>query len=144
MDTENLTTLIQLTLEKEESDLNRGIIPWEIKTNESKQILIYGHSDTLVDIFSNIQDNATIQKEFIQLLTIEIEIANDTQIEVRGKPDIFASTCPLAFYTLIRLGFIEEALTSLKIRDKRCMSGSLFLFTVALLDEEYTYLCLTF
>lgn len=140
MDREELEVLVNIVLEKDLDDLKRQILVWKLTKQEDKKIISYEHSDTLIDIFSNIQNESTLREEFIKILEASIKDSFDYEVSGGyGKRDTYASTCPLSFYTLIKLGFIENALDALAERARIRKTGAIFNLISAILSEDYSY-----
>ena len=77
MDKQNLEMSIQIVIDKELFELKSGVRTWELKTENGKQGIVYPHSDTLIDIFSNIQDKKELKDMFVYILNRDVMISNE-------------------------------------------------------------------
>lgn len=140
MDLEEIKALVTITLEKEFDDQKNNISTYALREIEGKRVILYEHADTLVDIFSNIQSDESTKSEFLKLLITAVENSPDFEIDMHGsRQDIYASKSSLCFYTLIKLGFVNEAFIALENRSKQQVSGSLFSLMIYVLNEDYAY-----
>ena len=144
---EELNHQIQVILDKELDDLLNWIPSWDIKEEKGKHILRYPNADTLIDVFSNIQNNPYLKIKYKNSLCDEIENSGE-KIETRIKnygPTLdlntyyynYISTSSISFYALLRLGFTKEAISSFKKRISD--SGSIILIIDGLLKEDFSY-----
>src|SRR3989344_2979894 len=101
----------------------------------------YEHSDTLIEIFFDIQQNKDLKEEFIKTLEKEIKQSNDFVIWEVNKGHFYISISSLCFYTLIKLGLIENAINSLKNRTQTAgvISGNIFILFCYIFNEEENY-----
>ncbi len=138
MEKGELPALVSLTLEKDFDDLKNGVRTWQLVKEDEKYFFRYPHSDTLVDIFSNIQNDLASKKLFVNLLVGSINDSSEAKSFLRSKYT-YASTCSISFYTLVRLGFVEAALDALEVRSHLQYSFSVFGLISSILSEDRSY-----
>ena len=128
MDNLELESHIEIVFQKEFDNLLNDKATYHLSKEGEKLTLKYPHSDTLVDIFSNIQNNENSKKIFVDNLQKKILGGGESPhiSPNNNSVTVYASTVSLSFYTLIRLGFVEEAISSLNNRAKE--SGNLIHF----------------
>lgn len=134
MNKEELISRIEIILNKESNDLFNSKLTFGLKGSEVG--LSYSHSDTLIDIFSNVQEDNYLKAIFVATLRKEISEKPENYY-LHAPKDIYAGTVALAFYTLLKLGFVEEVLESLK--NRTFSSGTILKFLPYLFNEKYTY-----
>lgn len=120
MDESKLIAGIEIVLEKDLDNAKKGSNNYILKTNESNQFLDYPLSDTLIDIFSNVQNKIELKEKFITTLARHIEQDRDNHYLFKlpnGKILYLGiSSAGICFYTLLRLGFAERVINSFKKR----------------------------
>jgi hypothetical protein len=132
MDKEELLMVTSITLDKEYDDWSKCIFTYSLENNEQGISFIYKHADTLIEIFSNYKLSNYKYKNLKRYLVRNY----------LGK-DLFASKSGLSFFTLVKLGFIKEALISLEYRSLHGLeSGSLFLLIDYILSSDEGYFTL--
>jgi len=138
MDKKQLSSRMEIVLTKEHDNLLEGPT-FELIDNEGKLVMDYPHSETLVDIFSNIQNLPDMKNAFVEILKDRISIEGETinQDTAVNIPDHYAGAVALSFYTLIKLGFTKEAIDALKMR--KHVSVTLVRFLRTMLKESYGY-----
>lgn len=136
MNKEELITYMNIVIENEFDEQQRGASTYHCERIEGKNTIVYEHSDTLVNIFSNIQTDLELKEVFITILEDEVCNAVDDEIKIS---DIIqnASKMSLCFYTLIRLGFTDRAISALEKRKDE--AGDIFYLISIIMGEDYTY-----
>ena len=147
MDIKELEALIDIVFQKEFDDLSHNKNTWTLEQKEDKKVIQFEHADTLLDIFSNCESDPKLKAKFIKKIKEELESSPEKIIEI--QTDMFssymdyASSSALAFYVLLRLGFVEEIFSLLEIRRINKESGAILHLMNSLLDEDYAYFDLT-
>src|SRR3989344_293359 len=136
MDKDELKEFIEITLKKESNDLRNNLYPWKLEKKNGITTIKYPNSDTLINVYSNIQNNGHLKKEFINILSQNIASSEETDI-LNVDPPIISGSYSVSVYTLIKLGFTEEAISALEKRSNNL--GLLITFLWTLLDEDYNY-----
>ena len=141
MDKEELKASINIIFEKEVDDLSNFKLTYMLKKKNEDYYIKYEHSDTLIEIYSDIQSNEDMKNEFIKTLEKYVEESNDGTIWKSGKGYSYISLSSLCFYTLIRLGLNKNAINSLKNRGKKAgvISGNIFQLFYCIFNEKETY-----
>lgn len=131
---------VKLTLEKELDDLRNGLATWKLNVENDIKNIKYEHSDTLIDIFSNIQDQEALKDEFVVTLRNELVFSREERCMYSGRSEYYASTCAISFHVLVKLGFIDDALAGFKARKELGhYSATVFKLILDLLEEDITY-----
>jgi len=107
MDGNILTQQINLIFDREKILLKTKGKTWNI--NKNGDSIIYEHSDTLINLYTNLQDDK-LKEVFLDIFsdkfTDEKEEVYITQIDRNEyKIDSFSSSGALIFFTLLQLGF---------------------------------------
>jgi hypothetical protein len=134
MNAQELNSALIVIFEKEENDLdvniqkNRVNFVWQFIDGK----IVYESSDTLISIFSNIQNNKKLVNFFINKLLKKI-------IEQEDIIDDFYSigVSHLCFYTLIKLGKVKLCL--LKLLERKSTSYLIPLIINDMLKENKQY-----
>ncbi len=141
MEKAEVNEMINSILDMEFLDLNNGEDTFKLKNENNLATLDYPHSNDLIDIYSNIQNNNNLKEIFLKNLKLNLtnssETYKDLNIILRGYSFQYASKSALCFYTLLKLGYVEEALFSLSQR--RHTSGILTKLLHFILKEDYRY-----
>jgi len=132
---------IRVVLDKELDDLKHWESTWKLQEEKGKKFIKYPNSDTLIDIFSNIQNQPEQKVNFVKNLCEKIEKSGEgieKKYNNRG-PDYYQyiSKSSICFYSLIRIGFTKEAIASYTKRVPH--SGSLTLLIEDVLEEDFSY-----
>lgn len=115
MDKRELLSNMEIVLEKDIDDTKHDQPVYKLNQEGKNIIFNYPHSDTLIDIFSNIQNQIDLKNEFIEKLKKSVRL-DETIYYGDAHPHRCASKSSISFYTLLRLGFSDEAIISLKSR----------------------------
>lgn len=131
MEKDELGFCIDSVFDKERNDWSRGKLPWITEEKEEGvKIINYPHSDTLVDIFSNIQNNKDLKEEFFNILQKHIQRDEEEVIKIElplppfNNVYRYVTVLPLCFYTLVRLGFVKESIKSIDSKPYTLEVGS--------------------
>lgn len=140
MDKKEVFDKIGIVVDKEFHETKNKRPTWKLQKDNKKFTLIYSNSDILIDLFSNIQNNEEAKKNFVHAL--KSIIANDggdvhTEFVKYNLNYIPYGSAQICFYTLVRLGYVDDALESLSKRSGD--SSLLFYFLYELLNENYNY-----
>lgn len=132
MDTDSLKVQLDVVFNKEESDQKNEIETWSlIKDHKGNFNLDYPHSNTLIDIFSNIQNNEKNKKFFIQYLIQNLSNKSDNEFSSDAYTYVYYGNSHLSFFTLLRLGYVDKALEALT---RRTVSYPVYIYTYTLYD----------
>lgn len=134
MDITELKSHMDIVFDKEENDLANGKDTWHFNKEKSSgdHILFYPNSETLIDIFSNIQNKEKLKFEFLNKLEYSVKESAEF-----WKESAVLGIHALCFYTLIRLGFVEKALKAFESRRK--YSDLLLELILSLLRDNFNY-----
>ncbi len=99
---------------------------WKLVGDNTKKSISYEHCDTLIDIFLNLDSG--MKKHFVQIMSDYITLQPES---------VDRSSASLAFYTLIRLNFIDEAILALSKR--KDSSVSILKLIKDIIMEDYSY-----
>jgi hypothetical protein len=117
MKKQELKSDAKIIFEKELFDLSNGNITFAFITAKKETIFFYPNAQTLIDLFSMVQNDEKLKSYFVRLL--ETEIADSEEASPVGEKFHrypFVGVSHLCFYTLMELGFRKEAMDSLKKR----------------------------
>jgi hypothetical protein len=109
VDNKILSTQMDLIFDREKILLKKGKT-WSIQTGNNTQSIIYEHSDTLVNIYTGLQDDDLK----------EIFINNLIYAFLRERVNSISSTGALIFFTLYRLGFKDKITEIIVSRTDEC------------------------
>lgn len=140
MDKYELSIWIDSVLDKERNESSQRKLSWTIEEKEGVKTINYPHSDTLIDIFSNIQNNGELKKEFLEILKNRIN-HDEERVEqfyvLKTHIHRYITVVPLCFYTLIRLGFIEEGIRCISLKSNGLNGFIKILYELFKLEENY-------
>jgi len=123
MNTDILISQIQIVLEREKMLLSNNEKTWLIDSENNNQI-IYEHADTLINIFSGLQDEeqkTVFRNRLIEFFIYDREITKTTPININDcEILLFSSVNALIFYTFYKLGLIKELTYCLSKRIDYC------------------------
>ena len=127
MDIEELRSYIDIIFAKEKIIYEHA---WVFRHEKDIMncVLSYPTSDTLVDLFSTIQNKEELKLKFLQEL--EYSVRESDELWSRGVD-------ALCFHTLIRLGFVDRALNAFK--DRKKSSDILITLIYDLLEHNLNY-----
>ena len=132
---------IGVILDKELDDLKHWEHTWNLQEEKGKKFIRYPNSDTLIDIYSNFQNQSEQKINFVKYLCEKIEESVENIDEKQESTFLhyyqYISKSSICFYTLIRLGFIKEAIDSYKNSLRH--SGSLTLLIEDIIKEDFSY-----
>jgi hypothetical protein len=126
MDYNILTQQINLIFDREKIFLKTKGITWDI--NKNSDSIIYEHSDTLINLYTNLQDDE-LKEVFLDNLSDkfrdEKEEVSITQINrIDYKINSFSSSGALIFFTLLQLGFNDILKDIIISRTELCIRYS--------------------
>ena len=147
MNSKELEDGLKIFFDKEETDLQKGNNTFTTEEKregdnfyKTKLIIDYPNSENLKTLYSHLE-NKEDKQYFIKRLQKEITDSDEDKDKVEKyqsylqKP--FNGLSKLSFYTLLQLGFTNEALESLFKRKKRC-NGLLTILNGIKLENYFT------
>jgi len=120
MDNGILLKQIYIIFDREKILLAHNTIPWSVDTSHGDKEIIYDHSNTLMNIYTELQDGE-LKEMFVDNLlytftneqeTIGMETINQWDYDL----SFYSSTGALIFFTLLQLGFKDIITKSIKTR----------------------------
>jgi len=120
MDKNVLQKQIYLIFDREKILLVNNTIPWLVDNSNGDKKIIYDHSNTLVNIYMELQD-AELKKIFFDNLIflfineeekLDMEQINQWEYDFKS----FSSTGALIFFTFLQLGFKDKIVELIKTR----------------------------
>ena len=114
MDLLELEENLQIVFDKEENDLRKEGSTFYYQGSQAKDIT-YPNAEMLVEIFTGL-GNDTVKCYFIDFLKKRISDSNEIMFGQRTGAFFYVGTCALCFYTLVELGYTNDAIESLKKR----------------------------
>ena len=110
----------QIIFEKELNDLTRHLKTYTIEESKDGNIIKYPNAETLIDLFSTVQNDGKLKSFFVDILSKQVTDSGEVTSEsiIFGQGYSYIGTSPLCFYTLVKLGFVNEAIEALKRRNK--------------------------
>jgi hypothetical protein len=136
MDEHTLINQINIIFEREKMLLNTSGKTWSINGEDNAKVIMYDHSDTLVNLFTGFLDE-NLKKKFLDtLLDTFINECEEVKTEYFEEWDnsilSFSSVSALIFYTFLQLGFKDEITSIIKIRiddnNWKCVTLVYFLY----------------
>jgi hypothetical protein len=118
MELSELESSLEIIFEKEIHDLESGAPTFKIESSENGDILKYPNADMMINLFSLIQSDGKLRLSFVDSLEKKIKYSDEF---IRFMPSIgtfYVGISGVCFYTLVVLGFVNEAVNSLKRRTK--------------------------
>ncbi|MGD6933319.1 MAG: hypothetical protein ACQCN5_03845 [Candidatus Bathyarchaeia archaeon] len=116
MDVKELSDALNTVFEIEIQDLDKGTKTFNVIDNADETIE-YPHAETLVQLYANIRNSERLKALFLD--TLERGVVNaESSFFVTYR--LYTGISPLCFYTLIRAGYVNEAIAFLKKRKKSC------------------------
>mgnify|MGYP001277211493 CR=1 FL=1 len=120
MDKDELISDIEIVLEKELEDLKYRDT-WSLKIENEDRFIEYPNSKILTNLFLMTDSNLLFKKAYIQYLQEKLETSQEKTISLlMGETNSYSGISQLCFYTLSKLGFIDEAISSLERRTENC------------------------
>jgi hypothetical protein len=148
MDKNILIQQINLILDRERILLETNGKTWDIQTKNDSVFLLYEHSDTLINLYANLQDDE-LKEMFIKYLSNifmdEKEEVYITQIDrYEYEINTFISSGALVFYSLLQLGLKDDLISCIEDRTNLCTRNgwtnvtlSKFLYDLAHTKKDY-------
>jgi len=118
MELSELESSLEIIFEKEIHDLESGAPTFKIESSENGDILKYPNAEMMINLFSLIQSDGKLRLSFVDSLEKKIKYSDEF---IRFMPSIgtfYVGSSGVCFYTLVVLGFVNEAVNSLKRRTK--------------------------
>ena len=138
MELSELMNNVEITFEKELSDLNSRVATFRTVTKDTEEFFEYPNAQTLIDLFSMVQSDRKLKLFFLDFM--KKQIINSDEASVIGPKFSrvsFLGVSQLCFYTLLKLGFVQEAIDSLIERRQGC-EGIYFLFYLLTLNDYFS------
>lgn len=149
MTKDELINYITIIHEKELANMISGFETWSLQNIDGKNIIVYEHAQTLIDIYSNITEDF-LKEDFIKNLEARIIVSEETSRiknpEKYGRevPDFaydYYSMSALSFYTLLTLGFVDKCIDSFEERLIYSYPANVICkLLIDLLSEDFNYL----
>jgi len=102
---DELMSSLQIVLKNEECQT----VTWSLS---SDNIFQYDHAETLINIFNEIKDEDLKKNFFVDLYNC---VSNECE-RLEDQKTLISTRSAVAFYTLIKLGYISQAIDALNIR----------------------------
>jgi len=136
-----LTQKINLIFDRENILLKTKGKTWYINKNDDS--IIYEHSDTLVNLYTNLQDDE-LKEVFLDYLSDKFREDKEevyvTQIDRNNyEIDSFSSSGALVFYTLLQLGFKDKLIEYIINRNNFCLNYNCTNVTLCKFLYDLTY-----
>jgi len=131
MEAKELVDSLNTVFEMEIQELDQGNETFRVCENDDEPIQ-YPHAETLIQLYANIRNNETLKSLFID--TLRKGIVN-TESSFFVPYGVYTGISSLCFYTLVRVGYTNEAVGSLKKRKKGC--EGLFSLIICMLSANY-------
>jgi len=141
MEAEKIEMYIKIIFEREQSILRTGNKTWKLGLSSKKSPkakIEYENANTLIDIFSNLKTQEE-NKVFVDSVLSVIMLDLEKYEKLTSISNAVVGPAALAFYTLIRLGYIEKTVeaTYIAFANQRCI---LLLWIISdILSEDYNY-----
>jgi hypothetical protein len=107
-----LASNLEIILEKEVSDLQRNYATYTIEESKEGNIINYPNAETMIELFSIIQNDTKLKSFYLNALINKIISSN----EVSYGNHRYVGISPICFYVMVKLGFVNEAIDALKKR----------------------------
>jgi len=124
MDKDVLQKQIYIIFDREKILLANNTIPWSVDNSNGDKKIIYDHSNTLVNLYTGLQDTELKQIFVDNLFHFFIngqEMIRTEHIDQWERDIIsFSSTGALIFFTLLQLGFKDKLIELIKTRIEHC------------------------
>ena len=133
MDQSELKENLQIVLDKEEADFTTQGYSYFAQGSHATKIT-YPNAEMLIDLFSMISSDDALKTLFLDALKETIREAVDYDCVIEGQI-VWVGTSGVAFYTLVRLGYINDAIECLKQRQEGC--NNVYRLLLSIIDEHY-------
>jgi hypothetical protein len=134
MELTELEESLQIVLDKEENDLATQGYSFYYQGSTAKDIT-YPNAETLIEIFSMLGNDSSLKTTFIKILKSTISDSEEYGYRDQTGVTIFVSTSAIGFYALVKLGYTNDAIQSLKERQNSCNYIARLLTSI--LDKHY-------
>jgi hypothetical protein len=135
MELTELKDNLQIVLDKEENDLATQGYSFYYQGSTAMSIT-YPNAETLIEIFSMLGNDSSLKSAFVKILENEISGSEEHgHRDQRTGATNWVTTSAIAFYALVKLGYSNEAIESL--RDRQDSSNYIAGLLVCILDKHY-------
>lgn len=135
MELTELKDNVQIVLDKEENDLAIEGYSFYRRGLTAKDIT-YPNEETLIEIFSMLGNDSSLKTAFIKILKNTIKESEEYGYrDPRTGLTIFVSTSAIGFYALVKLGYSNDAIESL--RERQNSSNYIASLLISILDKHY-------
>ena len=142
MTQEEIETYQQMIINHERALLKRSNKTWSLIQKNNKLEIQYDNAQALIDVFSNLitaSEKNFFVENLIDTLNNDIEQSINTSTN-RHIPEIhYLSAAQLCFFTLLQLGYIDDAIDGYQSHLYGKYSYNLFLLVSDILRENYNY-----
>jgi hypothetical protein len=112
-----------IILDKERHDLEKGRLTHTLEKSKDGNVLKYPNAETLIGLFLTIKNDEKLRSAFLSSLTRQVTDDDEFTFHPTIGEPVFLGTSPLCFYTLVNMGFVNEAIDSMKKRHNRSSRG---------------------
>lgn len=132
MELDELEDNVKIVFDKEENDILVQGCTFFYKETEEREIS-YPNAETLMQIFCTIGNDQKLQRHFIEILKENVAASVET-VWASGRGDChYITSSAVAFYTLVQLGYADEAVAAL--RDRLEKSHYIYLMLIHILGK---------
>ncbi len=117
-----LESSLEIVFEKEIHDLENGASTFKVESSENGNILTYTNAEMIINLFSLIQSDGKLRLSFVDSLEKKIKYSDEFIRFIPQLGTFYVGSSGVCFYTLVVLGFVNEAIDSLKRRTKGCQA----------------------
>jgi hypothetical protein len=117
MQESELRNSLEIVFEKEKQDQWDGHPTFIVSNIKGKYNINYPHAETLIQLYLPVRTNQRQKALLVEALKKEVK---DSEILFWTKFKTYVGTAPLCFYTLVKIGYVTEAIASLKKRKEGC------------------------
>jgi hypothetical protein len=134
MEISELKSSIDIVFEKEIRDLHSGYRTLAVNESKNEYVITYPHAETLVQLYLTIRSNEKLKSFFIKALEDGIINSDGPILLPMGT---YLGISRLCFYTLVNVGYVNEAIVSLKKRKSSLGCEGLFNLITEMLPKNY-------
>lgn len=117
METSELRSSLEVVFEKEKQDLYNGHHTFTVYDTKDGYTIRYPHAETLIQLYLTVRNNQRLRSYLVDALKTGIRNSDSSFFVTHGTYLEISSLC---FYTLVNIGYVNEAIASLKKRKKYC------------------------
>lgn len=117
MEMTELRRNLEIVFEKEEQDLDNGHHTYTVKDAKEEHQIHYPHADTLIQLYLAVRNNDR-QRSFLSNAFKKGIVNSESYFHTAYKT--YSGISCLCFYTLVKVGLVNEALDALRKRKNYC------------------------